>query len=305
MQYYDSNPSPFADLDYLRISIADSEVARQFLRFGYTYIQLMSGFWMPSPNADIIRDFTPGGKIEIEVFQNDFSTAMLGGLPKTWKTIPDLENYYKQSFVSLYLDTTLLRIVNSRLENLFFQGDSAPYSLFAPERFLDTIEEVKSIVPMSEATFTVIHLLKPHIPVVFDEYGALLERNWNPSDKEVIAQLKFVNSKFLEMIDTILEESQNPPVMVFQADHGSTHIDGDKDFRFLVHFAPYAAYHLPDAYSISFPKPFTLINTFPLLLNEIFETDYVLKVDRLFEPPLQYKAPFEQIDVTDKYLGKQ
>ncbi len=305
MQYFDSNPSPFADLDYLRISIADSEVARQFLRFGYTYIQLMSGFWMPNPNADIIRDFTPGGTLEIEVIQSDFSTAILGDLPKKWKTIPDLEQYYKQSFVSLYLDTTLLRIVYSRLENLFFQGDSAPYSLFAPERFLDTIDEVKSIVPMSEATFTVIHLLKPHIPVVFDEYGEFLEKNWMPSNSQVIAQYKFVNSKFLEMIDTILEESQNPPVIIFQADHGSTHIDADADFVSMVYFAPYAAYHLPDAYSISFPKPFTLINTFPLLLNEIFETDYVLEVDRLFEPPLQYKAPFVQHDVTDRYLGKQ
>ena len=207
--------------------------------------------------------------------------------------------------MSLYLDTTLLRIVYSRLKDLFFQGDSEPYSLFAPERFLDTIDEVKSIAPMPEATFTIIHLLKPHLPVVFDEYGGFVAKNWKPGNREVIAQYKFVNSKFLEMIDTILEESQNPPVIVFQADHGSTHIDGDKDFRFLVHIAPYAAYHLPDTYSISFPKPFTLINTFPLLLNEIFETKYVQNVDRLFDSPLQYKAPFEQIDVTADYLGKQ
>ena len=43
MQYLERNPLPISDLDYLRFSIADSEVARQFQQFGYTYVQLMSG----------------------------------------------------------------------------------------------------------------------------------------------------------------------------------------------------------------------------------------------------------------------
>ena len=58
MTYFNSNPSPFSDLDYLRMSIADSVVARHFKQLGYTYINLLSGYLFPSPIADINRDFT-------------------------------------------------------------------------------------------------------------------------------------------------------------------------------------------------------------------------------------------------------
>ncbi|MCY4021807.1 MAG: hypothetical protein OXG39_20580 [Chloroflexi bacterium] len=304
MQYLDNNPLPTSDLDFLRFSIADNKVARQLQHMGYTYVQLLSGFWMPNPNADIIRDFTPSGTIEIEVSQSDFSMAILTGLPRKWKTIPIFENIYKRPFAPLYLRTTLLRIASTRLYERIFRDAAQPYDLMDPERFLDTVAEAKSIAHMPEATFAVIHLMKPHLPIYFDENGAIGERNWHPSDSEVIAELKFVNAKFLEMINAILEESRNPPVIVFQADHGSTHIDVSNELKSHVTFAPYAAYHFPDAYSISFPKPFTLINTFPLLLNEIFETNYELLDDRLIDLPLGYKDMFEQQDVTARYLGK-
>lgn len=305
MQYFEHNPSTYGDLDYLRISIADNKVARQLQQFGYTYVQLLSGYWMPNPNADIIRDFAPAGTIEIVVNQSDFSTAIAGDLPKKKKPIPNLEQYYKQSFTSLYLNTTLFRIVHSQLKGAFIQNGSIPYNLYDPERFLDTVDEVESIVRMPEATFAVIHLLKPHNPIVFNEHGEFLGFIWKPNKEETIAQFKFINSKFLEMIDTILEESQHPPVIVFQADHSSIHIeDINQELYNPVHFAPYAAYYLPDVYSISFPEPFTLINTFPLLFNEIFEINYGVNDDRLFETPFGYKAPFKQQDLTARYLGK-
>ena len=305
MQYIERNPSPYTDLDFLRLSVSDNQVARQLQHFGYTYVQLLSGFWMPNPNADIIRDFTPGGAIEVKVSHNDFATIILEGSPKKWETIPNFENYYKQPFMSMYLETTLLRIVSTRLDELFFEDDSEPYSLFAPKRFLATIDEVESIVRIPEATFTIIHLLKPHIPVVFDEDGEFLAAIWKPSDREVIAQYKFVNYKFLEMIDTILEESRNPPVIVFQADHGAFRVDTDKDLLRSIEFSPYAAYHLPDAYiPISFPKPYTIINTFPLIFNALFESERELLDDRLIELPIGYEDVFAQRDVTAKYLGK-
>ena len=304
MQYFDNNPLPTSDLDFLRLSITDNRVARQLQQIGYTYVQLLSGFWMPSPNADIIRDFTPDGTIEIEVSQSDYSTAIDTGLPKKWRTIPILENYYKQPFLPLYLETTLLRIVSTRLDGLFFQDGSKPYKLFSPERFLDTIDEVGSIARMPETTFTIVHLTKPHFPVVFDENGNIVEENWQPDNSQIIAQLKFINSRFLNMVDSILEESVTPPVIIFQADHGMLHLAGGRESGSQLQFAPFAAYHLPEGYSIDFPKPFTLINTFPLLFNEIFQTNFELNDDRLFETPLGYKALFERRDVTARYLGK-
>ena len=204
----------------------------------------------------------------------------------------------------MYLETTLLRIVSSRLYALILQDDSEPYGVFTPERFLATVNEVEAIARMPAATFAVIHVLKPHLPIVFDEDGGFLPADWQPSNDKFIAQHKYVNSKFLEMMDTIIQESRHPPVIVFQSDHGASPPSDDWEFKRRVQFAPYAAYHLPSLHSISFPKPFTLINTFPLLFNKIFDTEFAVNDDRIVESPLDYEDPFEQRDVTARYLGK-
>ena len=77
MRHYHSNPTPLGDLDYLRLSIADSKVARHLLQLGYSYVQFMSGYLIPSPIADINRDFTRDGAIDIGFGQNDFFVEIL------------------------------------------------------------------------------------------------------------------------------------------------------------------------------------------------------------------------------------
>ena len=76
---------------------------------------------------------------------------------------------------------------------------------------------------MPEATFTFVHLLKPHRPIVFDENGKILEKRVESKKNQEahLAEFKFINRKFLEMIDTILDGSAHQPVIIFQADHGS------------------------------------------------------------------------------------
>ena len=307
MRYNDSNPTQVQDRDYLRLSIADSEVARQLQQLGYTYIQLLSGFLIPSSIADINRDFTPSGTVEIDVDQSDITTAVLkinASPTETTKLLIDRRSPYKQSFMSLYIDTTVLRIVASQLDKLLHRDEFMPYHVNAAERFLATIDNVKSIAAMPEATFTFIHLIKPHAPTVFTRHGEIIRRILEPSPEEWFGELEFVNSKFLEMIDTILANSENQPVIIFQADHGSTYGNPRTKDNRGIHFDVYAAHYLPDAYSMALPKPYTLINTFPLILNAVFEMDYELRHDRLIEILRGYDSPFAISDVTEIFLRK-
>ena len=304
MRYYASNPSSYTNIDYLRLSIADNAVARQFQEIGYTYIQLLSGYLIPSPTADIIRDFTPSGIVEVEIDQNMISTIKLANRePAKIGNHLQLGHFYKRSFISLYVDTTLFRILASQLNKLIIRDESAPYHLYAPERFLTTIDEAGSIASMPEATFAVIHLLKPHWPVTFNEHGEVIEIT-EPSQQEYFAEFQFTNGKFLEMIDTIMRESLHPPVIIFQSDHGSTYGSTRTEDDKFTHFDIYATYYLSDSYSISLPKSYTSINTFPLIMNEIFGTDYELQNDRLNELLIGYWAPFEQADVTLEFAHK-
>lgn len=300
MQHYGSNPSPWQDLAYLRLLIANSEVARQLKQLGYTYIQLQSGYLFPSPVADINRDFAPSGPIEIGFDPADISTKVFAKPTTGWE-FSKISHSYKQSFVALYLDTTILRVFANHLNKLLFRDEYTPYGVFAPARFLDTVDDIANIVAMPEATFAVIHLIKPHGPVSFNEHGDTIGTISRPSHREFFAEFTFTNSKFLEMIDTILEGSRHEPIIIFQADHGSTYgIVGTKDDK-LTHFDVYAAYYLPDPKEIRFHRPFTLINTFPLVLNAVFDMDLELQEDRLIEVLGGYGDPFKLRNVTKSF----
>ena len=301
MQYYSSNPSLYSDEMYLRLETANSKVSKSLLDSGYTYIQLLTNTLLPSPTADIIKYFTPQGTIDIEL---DFAAISSGLLSR--ETIDGrkffIERAIKHSFFTAYIDTTLLRLARSRLLTLIHREQVIGYSDKEPEKFLETIDEAIKVSEMPEATFTIIHLLKPHQPVVFNEKGEHIRWIPRPTTEEFGAQMRYINSRFLYLIDSILASSEYPPVILFQADHSSLLGTAPLDHR-MTYFDVFAAYYLPPPHSVDFPRPFTTINAFPLILNEVFNSDYELQANRLFELTQRYEAPFAQVDVTDELLN--
>ena len=222
MRYIDANPSQFSDKDYLHMLIADNEVARTLQRLGYTYVQLLNGFFVPSPTADYIRDFTPEGAVDVLILPaTPFEAASESAGRR--RPIGDISYYYKRSFLTLYVDTTLCKVFADELRALLASDTKATYDFVAPERFLDTLDELDSIAAMPEATFTVVHLIKPHIPTTFDEQGNIISPINRPKPHEYLAELRFINKKFLEAIDSILQGSEHDPIIIFQSDHGSTY----------------------------------------------------------------------------------
>ena len=187
------------------------------------------------------------------------------------------------------------------LEIVLRKDDLVMYGLFAPERFLATIDEIESVVSMPESTFTIIHLMNPHEPTVFNESGETLNPIWKPSREEYFAEFRFTNSKFLELIDTIMSGSRNQTVLIFQADHATTLGDVWTSAKRTTHFDAYAAYYFPAQFSVDIPQPFTLINSFPMILNALFGTEYEFQDDRLIELLRGYSAPFEQQDVNAEF----
>ncbi|MCY4061163.1 MAG: hypothetical protein OXG53_02215 [Chloroflexi bacterium] len=304
MRHYNSNPSEFSDLDYLRLAISESEVARYLLQHGYTYINLLSGYLFPSAIADVNRDFSPEGPVEVAVEHGDLRVA-IGDTAQSTGAETSLRYFHQRSFLTLFIDTTLLEIFANQWPDLFQIDKRRPYDMFSPHRFLDTIDEIENIVAMPEATFTFAHLLKPHRPVVFDEYGNIIRMDYHSyKGKEAhLAELKFVNSRYIEMIDTILEGSPHQPVIIFQADHGTINGYVRNYNRRLVHFDVYSAYFIPDQYSLNIPQPYTTINTFPLILNSVFDAGLAFSENRLFEVSTSTRKPLDQTEVTEIFAN--
>ena len=302
MKYFDENPTQFSDGDYLQLSAANNVVARSLKQLGYTYVQLLSGYIYISPIADIVRDFAPAGTIDLISSDSTLSVQDLAEQVLSEDALIAL--HLRQPFIPLYLDTTALRIVRSQLEELSPTADSTPFARKSVERFLATIDSIDSIVAMPEATFTIMHLLEPYATVNFNENGDIIPQINLPSHDEYMAELPIVNSLFLRLIDTILQESRNQPIIIFQADHGSNTL-----WRFgsrtddTAQYNVYASYYLPDAYRTDFPAKFTLINSFPLILNQVFGLGLELQDNRIFHVS-DRRAPFEQMDVTEEFLHR-
>ena len=208
---------------------------------------------------------------------------------------------FRQPFIPHYIDTTALRILRSRVERILGTEVYASYDRIAPQRLPAAIDEIEAIVSMPEATFTFVHILKPHLPVTFDERGEFIRPVWFPSRSTFLADFEFVNSEFIRLIDTILHGSRNPPIIIFQADHGSTLGDNWSEEGRKTLFDTYAAYYLPEPYSIDIPNPYTLVNSFPLILNEVFGSDIQLQPNTLIETR-RSDARFEQQDVTAEFM---
>lgn len=299
MQYFSTNPTELHAVDYLRLSIANSDVARYLQQLGYTYIQLLSGYLMPSSIADINRDFTPNGTVDV-IMDDEALTVTLRDTMRDSQTSTHMRRLYQKSFLSLYMDTTLLKVFGGELRNWLEGNFIGPYDGGSPRRFLATVDEIDSVVSMPEATFTIIHMLKPHRPVYFDETG-IINKISNPTDEEFIASLNFVNARYLDMIDAILDGSEHEPVIIFQADHGSTKGEVRTEQWRTIHFDVFSAYYVPARYPIEIPRPHTNINTFPLILNAVFDAGFEHHESRLFELLKSNNRPFAQEEVTKRY----
>lgn len=303
MRYLDSNEAPgelgrpTADLLYLRALIADSAVARRLVERGYTYLFVMSGYLLPSSIADLNIDFTPAGTREY-----DFRSAVQGLGERELRALAEGQ-FSRRSFYRFMVDTSMLRLASRWLRPLIARDDQ-PYAWSDTERFFATLERVEAIPAMPEATFSFIHLVEPHGPVQLARNGSPLPRStWRPTPGQFFAELQLVNERLLLTIETILRRSPTPPIILLQADHGTTLGRVWTDDGHLTHFDILNAYHLPGGPPARLTRDISPINSFRLLLDEYFDVELDDLEVRLFDLPRGYEAPFEQVEVTERFLS--
>ncbi len=254
-------------------------------------MQLRTGSIGPSPIADINKQFTKQGYIDLRHANFEQSLHLL----------LDAE----EGFAALYIDTTLLRTVKSQLSKLARLAPAADVEEpgFSDSiRFLSSLAELEGIAQMPEATFTIVHLEKPHRPVHFNREGEFIGEFHRPSPEQYFDELHFINQRMLATITRLIAAAPHETVIILQADHGSTYGTFAHKNRDNTYFHIYAAYYLPPGFELEFPKPFTLINSFPVLLNALFDADFALQEDKFFTLQTGYDDPLNQHDVTQMWL---
>lgn len=159
----------------------------------------------------------------------------------------------------------------------------------------------------------IVHIVSPHPPFVLDKAGNSIvpNRPYLPGDGEAfggnsreyqrqyVEQLEYINKRILSAIDSILAESTTPPVIILQGDHGPGSLlrrDNINDTCIWERSSILNAYLLPGTKVDGVYPEITPVNTFRLIFNNYFGTNYDLLPDLTYFSPQSY--PYDFTDVT-------
>lgn len=190
-------------------------------------------------------------------------------------------------FETLFLDTTLLRIATDHDR---LSSKTTPYSEARRLRVLSMIETLKEIPSREGKYFVFAHFVVPHPPFSFGADGEWLEINVDTASHEEIAnayvnQIIYINREIIQIIDVLQRESDAPPVIIVQGDHGPPpDLTNDPAVRMPI----LNAYSLPGVEPDEALYPaISPVNSFRVVLNRYFEADLPLLEDRSYFAPNQ------------------
>jgi len=235
--------------------------------------------------------------LRFSVFQNPFVNKLINTTP-----LPLLDQYflspltYHIDFLNPYtLHRKALLAAYDRLLDHRHNGNERPAFVFA-------------------------HILAPHPPFVFgpngEATGEHLTKVFTIGDgsqfiklggrvkdykKGYIDLIQYVNKKTMETVDRILNESDRASIIILQGDHGPRiSVDwGEPDKADFEEVFPILnAYYLPEGGKKHLYSDISPINTFRVIFNHTFGTDYEILEDRSYYSVYNY--PYQFIDVTEE-----
>ena len=254
------------DLDKRDYSIADNTVRRELSCIGYSVISFDSGYPYTSwRDADyFLSPHTIGWERYYFAGVNQFESMFL------YNTI-----------ALLIIDADIVQTRNLK------EIVDAPYSQHR-ERILFSLDFEKSgVLNLPSPKFVFAHVVSPHSPYIFSlsedslqQSGAFnLSESDGLSEEEIIfgywRQVEYLNVKVLDMVESILKGSENPPIIIIQGDHGAPEDPYD-------HMAILNAYHLPGTGNEKLYPGITPVNSFRIIFNHFLGGNYPLLDDHSY-----------------------
>ena len=252
----------------LLAQVDDHMLGRILKAIGYRYVHISSGIeWTKtSRNADLVVDFTPSG-------------TLLSGDETEDPFMLERATRLSRRFTTTFLQTTAAKpFLSSQFEIL--HDDPYAYDWEHPFRTLAWLDFMKEVGTMERPKFVFAHLIKPHFPYSFDRFGNITfdPSGWGHDHDPTVSgpfygQLSWLNGQMLEVVDAILDDYEEPPIIVIAGDHGH----GQRARNDIL-----AAFLLPDGGdSVLYPS-ITSVNHFRAILDHYFGLDLGLLEDRVY-----------------------
>jgi len=158
------------------------------------------------------------------------------------------------------------------------------------DRILYDLETLPGIAKDAGPKFVFAHIMAPHSPFVFDREGNFVQRRTPftlTADPEgydfyefsdaYYEELLYLHKRVLGVVDEILSNSQTPPVIILQGDHGMPRT-AHRNAQYEIYFAIYMA----DKSSEALYSTLSPVNSFRVIFNDLFGTDYPLLPDETY-----------------------
>lgn len=194
---------------------------------------------------------------------------------------------------------------------LLFPGLKYPYQLHR-EWVLNIFKHLSDMPEIDEPMFVFAHIISPHSPFVFERDGSLVNRSpgftlgftfgdgSSIMDEEYIEayrnQLHYINTRLVQTIDAILAQSETPPIIILQSDHGPIP-EGPRMRYTQQRMAILSTYYLPGNGDEPLYPTITPVNTFRVIFNTYFSGAYELLPDHVYFSA--YPTIYNFTDVTD------
>ena len=163
-------------------------------------------------------------------------------------------------------------------------------------RTLFALNQLEKTVPkIPGPKFVFAHLVIPHHPFVFGPNGQELnsiESGVPKFDEYKVKypdQVTYINKRILAIVDLILKDSPEPPVIIIQGDHGPAPFDViPRRMKNL------NTYYFPDNTEGLYPT-ITPVNTFRVIFNKYFGQQYPMLEDRSLYSAYDIPYNYEEI----------
>ena len=270
---------------------------------------------LDNQNLDQPRSMIKDSLMRRFLEQNGYETvAFQTGSGMTMLTDADYFIPFRPSLVSelefLLLTTSATRVMQTYLENLY-----NPFTCLGQyESVLHIFENLPKVASRPGPKFVFVHIMSPHPPFVFGSDGNLvvsgtcngLDGNRFEGSREeyktgYAMQATYISQLTEQAIRGILANSEKPPVILLQSDHGSgllTNFDSIDETCFRERAAILNAYYLPGYNGNELSADISPVNSFRIVFNHYFGANYEMLEWRSYFSP--WSAPYRLENISEK-----
>lgn len=188
--------------------------------------------------------------------------------------------YYNFYHTDFYIELIKMTFLAKPLAENYLEGKIKRKEIIHKFNLLETIPDIKG------PTFTYAHILIPHAPYVFDQFGNdinLLPKFSQANERKLyLNQLMYTNVLVEKMIDNILACPGRPPIIIVQGDHGAWELGKNISENMQMRMSILNAYYLPSSGATKLHNSITPVNTFRIIFNKYFDGKYPLLADKSY-----------------------